>query len=54
MGIEELKKQFIVDEDLLKSRLEPVVTMALAHCRIDKDGASRSETRHSPGRIRSS
>jgi len=24
MGIEELKKQFIVDEDLLKSRLEPL------------------------------
>ena len=38
MGIEELKKQFIVDEDVLKSRLEPVVTKALVHCRIDKDG----------------
>lgn len=38
MGIEELRKQFIVDEDLLKSRLEPVVTKALVHCRIDKDG----------------
>jgi hypothetical protein len=38
MGIEELKKQFIVDEDVLKSRLEPVVAKALAHCRIDKDG----------------
>ena len=38
MDIEELKKQFIVDENVLKSRLEPVVTKALAHCRIDKDG----------------
>lgn len=38
MGIEELKKQFIVDENVLKSRLEPVVTKALVHCRIDKDG----------------
>ena len=37
-SIEELKKQFIVDENLLKSRLEPVVGKALAHCRIDKDG----------------
>jgi hypothetical protein len=38
MGIEELKKEFIVDENVLKSRLEPVVSKALAHCRIDKDG----------------
>jgi hypothetical protein len=37
-GIEELKKQFIVDENVLKSRLEPVVTKALLHCRIDKEG----------------
>lgn len=36
--IEELRKEFIVDENVLKSRLEPVVTKALAHCRIDKDG----------------
>jgi hypothetical protein len=38
IGIEELKKQFIVDENELKSRLEPVVGKALMHCRIDKDG----------------
>jgi hypothetical protein len=38
VGIEELRKQFIVDENELKSRLEPVVGKALAHCRIDKDG----------------
>jgi hypothetical protein len=38
MGIEELRKQFIVDENVLKARLEPVVNKALAHCRIDKDG----------------
>src|SRR5271170_6083430 len=37
-SIEELKKQFIVGENLLKSRLEPLVGKALAHCRIDKDG----------------
>jgi hypothetical protein len=37
-SIEELKKEFIVEENVLKSRLEPVVTKALAHCRIDKDG----------------
>jgi hypothetical protein len=37
-SIEELKKQFIVDGNVLKARLEPVVTKALAHCRIDKDG----------------
>lgn len=38
MSIEELKKQFIVAEDLLRARLEPIVTKALAHCRIDKNG----------------
>src|SRR5579863_7259998 len=38
MNIEELKKQFIVDEDVLKARLEPIVVKALAHCRIDKNG----------------
>jgi len=37
-SIEELKKEFIVDQNVLKVRLEPVVTKALAHCRIDKDG----------------
>jgi hypothetical protein len=38
MGIEELKKEFIVDENVLRSRLEPVVSKALVHCRIDKEG----------------
>jgi len=38
MNIEELKRQFIVDEDALKVRLEPIVSKALNHCRIDKKG----------------
>jgi hypothetical protein len=38
MTLEELKKQFIVDEDALKARLEPVVAKALVHCRLDKNG----------------
>jgi hypothetical protein len=38
MGLEELKRQFIVDENVLKARLEPVVAKALLYCRIDKDG----------------
>src|SRR6266852_3276128 len=38
MNIEELRKQFIVDEDVLKTRLEPLVASALRHCRIDKNG----------------
>jgi hypothetical protein len=37
-SIDELKKQFIVDETELKSRLEPVLEKALTHCRIGKDG----------------
>lgn len=38
MTMEELKKQFIVDEDVLKARIEPIVTKALRHCRLDKSG----------------
>lgn len=38
MSIEELRKQFIVDRDVLKARLEPILTKALAHCQIDKNG----------------
>jgi hypothetical protein len=38
MSLDELKKQFIVDEDALKARLEPLVSKALKHCRIDKNG----------------
>ena len=38
MSLEELKKQFFVDEDALKTRIEPVVAKALKHCRIDKNG----------------
>ena len=38
MSIEELKKQFIVDDDALKTRLEPLVAKALNHCRISKTG----------------
>jgi hypothetical protein len=38
VNIEELKRQFIVDDDVLKARLEPIVVKALAHCRIDKKG----------------
>jgi len=38
MSLEELKKQFFVDEDALKARIEPVVAKALKHCRIDKNG----------------
>lgn len=50
MGIEELKKQFIVDDDVLKSRLEPVVMKALAHCRIDKDGRVEIKNRALSGK----
>lgn len=39
MSIEELKKKFIVDDDVLKDRLEPIATKALAHCVVDKKGA---------------
>jgi hypothetical protein len=38
MSIEELKKQFLVDEDVLRERLEPLVEKALRHGKIDKQG----------------
>ena len=38
MNIEDLKKKFIVDDDVLKTRLEPIVDKALVHCKIDKKG----------------
>ena len=38
MSIDELKKRFIVDEDLLKARLEALVAKVLVFCQIDKNG----------------
>jgi hypothetical protein len=38
MNIEELKRKFILDDDVLKTRLEPIVDKALVHCQIDKQG----------------
>jgi len=38
MKIDELKRKFIVDEDLLKAHLEPLVEKALLHCKIDQTG----------------
>ena len=38
MTIEELKQKFIVADDVLKARLEPIITKALRHCVIDKTG----------------
>jgi len=38
MSLDELMKQFIVSEDVLKDRLEQLVSKALEHCRIDKSG----------------
>lgn len=38
MNIDGLREQFIVDEDILKSRLESLVGKALNYCRVDKKG----------------
>ena len=38
MSIEELKKKFIVDDDVLKGRLEEIATKALQLCVLDKKG----------------
>lgn len=38
MTLEELKDQFIVADDVIRVRLEPIVAKALKHCVIDKTG----------------
>ncbi len=38
MSLEELRRKFIVDQDVLKARLEPVVSKALNYCVCDKEG----------------
>jgi hypothetical protein len=38
MSIEELKGQFIIEEDVVKRRLESLLTEALQHCVVDKKG----------------
>lgn len=38
MTIEELKRKFILDEDVVKARLEPLITKALVQCQMDKNG----------------
>jgi hypothetical protein len=38
VSLEELKKRFIVEGDVLKARLEPIVDKALKHCLVDKNG----------------
>ncbi|MGA3135965.1 MAG: hypothetical protein ABSC88_08240 [Terracidiphilus sp.] len=39
MSIEELRKKFIVEDDVLRNRLEAIATKALVHCVVDKKGA---------------
>jgi hypothetical protein len=38
MTLEELRERFIVADDVIKVRLEPIVAKALKHCLIDKTG----------------
>jgi len=38
MNLETLRNQFIMEDDALKVRLEPLVTKALHFCKIDKAG----------------
>ena len=50
MSIEDLKKQFIIDDDALKSRLEPIIPKVLTHCVIDRKGLVHVTTRGLPAR----
>jgi hypothetical protein len=38
MSLEDLRSKFIVDDDVLRGRLETIVTKALRYCVIDKKG----------------
>lgn len=38
MSLDELKKQFIVDDAALTARLEPILSKALSHCQVHKNG----------------
>jgi len=46
MELENLKKKFIVGDDVLKARLEPIVTKALNHCVIDTTGQVHINNKH--------
>jgi hypothetical protein len=45
MDKEELKKKFIVGPDVLKDRLEPLVTKAMKHCVVAQDGTVHISSR---------
>ena len=38
MDLKELRAKFIVEEDAMKARLEPLVAKAMLHCKVDKSG----------------
>ncbi len=38
MSLDELRKSFIVDEDILRAQLEPLVARATQHCVVGKNG----------------
>lgn len=38
MSLDELKKKFIVSDDILKSRIESLIEKALSHCAVTKNG----------------
>jgi hypothetical protein len=45
MSLEELKRKFILEQDVLKSRLEAVVEKALPYCVTDQGGQVRLTAR---------
>ena len=38
MDVEQLRKQFFTDADVIKTRLEPLISKIRIHCEIDKTG----------------
>lgn len=38
MSLDELKKKFIVSDDILKSRIESLIEKALGHCAVTRNG----------------
>lgn len=48
--LEELKQQFILSDDAVKLRLEPILTKVIKHCVIDKGGQVHITNKHLSGK----
>jgi hypothetical protein len=50
MAIEELRKKFIVSDDVLKARIESLIEKALNHCLVAEDGLVHISDKNLPAK----